>query len=621
MKLPARIRQFHPGWACAIFAGVLLLRLDSLAWLTTSASLLPPGGDMHFYNDWARRILQGHATEHLAFYGLPGYAYLLALVYRVFGYNPFAPGLAQCLLDAGTAVLIYWLTLITLHARRAQSVRDGDTGTSEKIAAALAAAGWAFFVPAQAYSIILMPTAWFVFAFWLIIWRIVRPGAAWTAVEAGLIGLLIGITATAVANILLLVPLALAAVMFKRVSDDCIAWKRCMRGAATLIIGAVVGTAPCWIHNYFVARDPVLLSAHSGVNFWIGNNPNANGYPSFPPGLRAGQAAMLQDSITQAESAAGRPLKRAAVSAYWSEKANDYIRSQPEAWLRLLLLKLRNFWSAFQYDDLSVITNLREQRVLFPGIYFGLAAALSIPGLFFVARFSPQSRWMIAAIGLALAGVLSVFVTERYRLVAVPGLLVFAVYGLSVLWNSLTTMRFRTAAVYLLLLVGATFFVSLPQTRASLWALDAYNSGWQALQNNNLPLAEKKLALAYAYAPTNPETNFALGNVRLAEHQTAEAKLFYNATLKLDPHHKGALNNFGIIELENGNLDRARQYLEQALVEAPNDAKTHYLLAKTLYAKGDLAGAREAIDKALLLKPKQREFVELRAQLNKIHSP
>src|SRR5438270_1417221 len=224
MKLPARIRQFHPAWGCAISAGVLLLRLDSLAWLTTSASLLPLGGDMYFYNDWARRILQGHATEHLAFYGLPGYAYLLALVYRVFGYNPFAPGLAQCLLDAGTAVLIYWLTLITLHARRAQSVRAGDTGTSEKIAAALAAAGWAFFVPAQAYSIILMPTAWFVFAFWLIIWRIVRPGAAWTAVEAGLIGLLIGITATDVANILLLVPLALAAVMFERVSDDCIAW-------------------------------------------------------------------------------------------------------------------------------------------------------------------------------------------------------------------------------------------------------------------------------------------------------------------------------------------------------------------------------------------------------------
>ena len=66
-----------------------------------------------------------------------------------------------------------------------------------------------------------------------------------------------------------------------------------------LLVGVGIGTAPCWVHNYVVTRDPVLLSAHSGINFWIGNNPSANGYPRFPPGLHAGQAAMLQDSITK----------------------------------------------------------------------------------------------------------------------------------------------------------------------------------------------------------------------------------------------------------------------------------------------------------------------------------
>ena len=90
--------------------------------------------------------------------------------------------------------------------------------------------------------------------------------------------------------------------------------------------GVFAGTAPCWAHNYFVAHDRVFLSAHSGINFWIGNNPSATGYPRFPPGLRASQAAMLQDSISAAESAAGHRLKRGEVSQFWSAKARNYIR-------------------------------------------------------------------------------------------------------------------------------------------------------------------------------------------------------------------------------------------------------------------------------------------------------
>src|SRR5438046_9748150 len=62
---------------------------------------------MHFYNDWAKDILHGQFSQHLAFYGLPGYAYLLAFLYKLFGENPFVPGLLQAALDAGIALLIY----------------------------------------------------------------------------------------------------------------------------------------------------------------------------------------------------------------------------------------------------------------------------------------------------------------------------------------------------------------------------------------------------------------------------------------------------------------------------------------------------------------------------------
>ncbi len=459
-----------------------------------------------------------------------------------------------------------------------------------------------------------MPTSWFIFGFWLVIWRLSKSGGIRPA-ECLLLGLFIGLSATLVANILLLVSLILARLLLTSRPSSQSLFLSLVRGSLLVFTGIVIGTSPCWIHNFVIVRDPVFLSGHSGINFWIGNNPMANGYPRFPPGLHPGQAAMLQDSINQAEAAAGHPLKRAEVSAFWSSKAKEYIGSHPVVWVRLIGLKIRNFWSAFQYDDLSVITSLRKQGVIFPGLYFGIVGAFGFPGLLLAIWSAPRSRWIVSAVLLALIGLLSVFITERYRLVAVPGLLICAVYGLSIFWKSLNEARLTRATVYLALLTTATAFVSWPNRQSSLWALDAYNSGWQAIEAGDLPMAEKKLAVAYAYVPTNAETNFALGNLRLSEDRRSEAKSFFRVTLELDPHHKGALNNLGVISLEEGEFARAQRDFERAIVEQPGDAKAHYLLAKALFAEGNLPAARTAIDRALALNPNPREFTELKATL------
>jgi hypothetical protein len=600
--------RFSLGLGHLAFLIVFLVRLWALARLTHSSLLLPTRGDMHFYNDWAREILHGQFTQPLAFYGLPGYAWLLAFFYKLFGENPFVPGLLQAAIDGGIALLIYRICLRSFASLRSTSSKNA------KWIGLLAAVGWAFFVPAQAYSVVLMPTAWFVFVFWFVVWRVARTNAAPDALECFLIALLIGLTATAVATILAVVPLMLAALLLKLKNVNQWGQILAMR-SAIFLAGLALGTSPCWIHNYFIAKDPVFLSAHSGINFWIGNNPEANGYPRFPPGLRAGQAAMLQDSITQAEAAEGRSLKHAEVSAYWSSKANAYVRRHFTDWLKLIGRKLRNFSSAFQYDDLSIITSLREQGVLLPGLSFGIVAAFAIPGIIFGCWLSPQSRWIFAAILLSMFALLAVFITERYRLVAVPGLLIFVAFGLSILWQSLLAQQFQTVAVYLVLLSAATTVVAWPQRDPSLWALDAYNSGWQALESNNLPLAEKKLAVAHAYVPQNAETLFALGNLRLAQNDPSPARSFYLAVLNLEPKHKGTFNNLGVIALDAKQFDEAEKWFRRAEDVDPRNAKTHFLLAKTLLGKGDRAAARTEIGAAIQLKPDQPEFSALKQQI------
>src|SRR6185436_9277260 len=97
MKLvPANPLRFKDGrLAAPLFVVVLVLRLFGLVRLTESQFLFPDAGDMQFYNDWALRILGGHWTDHMAFYGLPLYAYLLAAIYWVCGHNPFVPAFLQ----------------------------------------------------------------------------------------------------------------------------------------------------------------------------------------------------------------------------------------------------------------------------------------------------------------------------------------------------------------------------------------------------------------------------------------------------------------------------------------------------------------------------------------------
>lgn len=603
-----------PGYGTYLFAFVLLVRLVALARLTSSPLLLPSGSDMHFYDDWAKQIVHGDLGHEHAFYGLPLYPYLLAIFYHLFGHSPFVPSLFQVCLEAGTAVLIFKMTVEVLCRTSGREREPAATFVGLS-----AGAAWAFFVPAQAYSIILMPTAWAVFVFWLLVWQIVRTKAAPSAWQCLSFGILVGIAAMGVATVLFLVPLVIAALCFRPAAGSSARVPSFLSGrlaaAALFFLGIAAGTSPCWIHNRFIARDPVFLSAHDGINLWLGNNPEATGYPHFP-GLRAGQAQMLRDSIELAETAAGQSLKRSEISRYWSRKARDYISSNPGPWLKLMFRKIGNFWNAFEYDDLGVITNLRAHGIIFPGLRFGLVAALGLSGALFSWRAVPASRWVVAAILLHLLAILPVFVTERYRLTVVPGLLVLGALGLERLWQRCAFQNYGRAALQLGVIGASAWIVTIPRLDPSLWALEAYNSGRFALETDNLPTAEHHLLRALTLVPNNAETNFALGNLRLAQRDSTAAKGFYETVLKLDPRHKGALNNLGVLALNENQAALAGDYFRRSLASEPRDAKTHYLLAKALAAGGNQNEARIEAARAVELDPYQPEFKALSDHLS-----
>jgi tetratricopeptide (TPR) repeat protein len=591
------------------------VRLIALNELSASPYFLPEKSDMKFYNDWALRIAKGEWTTGQAFYGLPGYAYLLGIIYSVAGHDPYLIGLLQALCDSATAVVIY---KICRHILRAGFTESRHWLTTD-FPGLLGAAAWIFCLPAQAYSVILMPTAWMICAFWWLVYWVIstRSQSAWKPWL--FMGLAAGLVANMIATILFLVPLIAAGALWRLGSVRPLKSQLWKMGAAffCMIVGVFLGAAPCWMHNYFIAGEPVLFSAHSGINFWIGNNPEASGYPRIPQGIRASQEGLLLDSISLAEKAEGRPLKRAEVSKYWSDKADNYIRSHPTEWLKLMAVKFRNFWNAFQYDDISTISLLRQEGIIPGGLRYGVISAFGIAAMFFIGWKHRASRWVIAAILLHMLALLPVFVTERYRLAAVPGLIILAAIFIYEFWRALVEQKWLITAGSAAAVVASALFVSWPQSEPGLWSLDYYNTGIKALNGGNTDLAQKNLETAFSYVASNAETNFALGNLWMERGKMEEAKAFYRRTLELNPEHVSAWNNLGVIAIQQQQWEAAKAFLSEAAKLEPASAKVHYLLARTYLELHDKTSARQEIEQAIRFNPDQPEFQQLYEEIRR----
>jgi hypothetical protein len=627
---PLRAKPLSTGFSLEIglFLLALLARGFSLFRLASSPFLLSDSGDMKFYHVWAMSISHGNWTDGQAFYGLPGYAFFLAAIYWIADFvfflagwghslplgqpHPLLIGSMQAVADALIAVLIFKIARGVFSTESISERKSLEPGFClPELIGFTGALGWILFEPAQTFSMILMPTTWLVLTFWFVVYCILSVKAAppwkpWLGV-----GALIGVVAMMVATILFLVPLLLAAIISKVRP-----FRSILAASFILLAGVFAGLSPCWIHNYFLAKEPVLLSAHSGVNLYIGNNPLANGYPRIPPGLRAGQAGMLKDSITMAELVAGHKLKRFEVSQFWSLRAKRYIREHLWDWTKLMGVKFVNFWNSFQYDDLSLVSLFSQERILIPGLRFGVVAALGIPGLIMVGWKNCRSRWIVAAILLHMAALLPVFITERYRLAVVPGLLIMASAGAFEFWRAICRSNWSFGATYFAIAFLSAGFVSRAPSDEALWSLDYYNTGIKAIEAGRFDLAQFQLERAYAYSPSNSEVNFALGNLWIGRKNREKAKLFYTNAIKINPRHSGAFNNLGVFEMEEKHWENADQLFQRSLAVEPDDAKTMYLLAKTKLALGRPQEARALIVKALMLKPDQPEFERLRNEIN-----
>lgn len=158
-----------------------------------------------------------------------------------------------------------------------------------------------------------------------------------------------------------------------------------------------------------------------------------------------------------------------------------------------------------------------------------------------------------------------------------------------------------------------------------------YLYGSAALQNNNLPAAEKSLiryaslrpqdgrgclalGLAYAAQPekledarkqlqhciqTNPsdfESKYQLGLSYKTQGETAKAIEYLEAAIKDAPDYALALRDLGAVYLQSGAELKARVVLEKSVAINPNDADTHFQLSRLYNLTGETDLAKKHLE-------------------------
>jgi len=583
--------------------------------------------DAQHYDAWAARIAAGDwLGGSTPFFFDPGYAYFLA-GFRLLDAGHAAVRVAQILLGLGTTVL-------TLR------IAAGIAGRRAGIAAGLLVATY---LPLVFFEGLLLKTTLEVFLGTLLLHLVLASIEGAGAPRFLALGVLAGLTCLVKTTFLVVLPVLVAWTWWAgRRAGRARPWI----GATSLAAGASLVLACLALRNRVAGGEWVMPTTASGINFYIGNGPEADGARREPDFMRALPEHEEGDGLREAARRAGHALSPAEASRFWWGESLRAIAADPSRWMHLLGVKLRLLLHRLEVtDNISIDFVKRWVPILrwpLPGWW--LIAPLGLAGLAALAWTREPARVLLAAfVGAHVAGMLLFHVTDRYRVALVPALVILGVAALSDAWRKRGGVAIGTA---LAAIVGLVFTNVLPHP--------VYASG-QSLANHQemlgaaaaeagdtaTALAAFRQAVIEAPARKTPHFNLAAALHGLA-HDDVAALAEAREALRIDPAYGDASFLAGEILLDSGRseeaaaayadaaraghrpadawrsaaaawgragrLDDAQRAIDEALRIAPEDADVLAMLGNIRFSLGDHVGALDAWERALAARPADAEL-------------
>ena len=382
-------------------------------------------------------------------------------------------------------------------------------------------------------------------------------------VHFGVAGLFLGLFAITRPNILFCLPPLMVWLYAFGVPDGL---AKVERARSWLIRSALVAAAvtlcvaPVTLRNWLVTDDFVLISSQGGVNFYIGNNPKSDGKTAIVPGTRASWWGGFEDTVRIAERARGRELKPSEVSDYWLEEGLAFLRAEPTAALALYWRKLRLLLDAVEIsNNQNIYFFIEHTGFLSLPIFvsFWMLAPLALAA----AIRLPRDRWWWLLNGFVvtyLASFLLFFVTARYRLPAVPCLILMASAFLVRSrdeWGGGERRRTLWSAALVAVLLGLVLLNSTPYPKVDL---DGPSTG-----------------------------HFTLGSAFIEKKQPRKAIPHFEKSARLgDPHRSGSYLQLGALYLELGEEGKALSHFRKSI---DFETRRWAEVADFLLAEGDVA--------------------------------
>ena len=541
--------------------------------------------DPAYYHQWANRILGGDFIGEPVFYGLPLYPFFLALGYKVFGGSVFAVKLIQACLGVVTLFLIY---------------KIGEKIASRRVG--LVAAGLAaFYGPLFFHEQIFIPEA-----LSLPLYAASFYGACVftdepTAKKGVFIGILFGLATLTKAGILLFVPVFTAVLLFREMRSS---RRRFLPIFLSLLFFLAV-LAPVSAHNIVYGKDKVLLTSHAGFNFYIGNNPDAEGVFVAPEGTGGNVESQTQDSKMIAEKALGKPLKPSEVSRYWSDKAWDFIRQNPAQFLKLCGRKVLLFFSADEISDVDdyVFSKNFSPVLKFPWLDFAVLGPLVILGLFLSARSIRYRFWVYAWVVCYLLGLVTFFVNARYRMPILSVFFPVAAVAVVAIYDQIKKRNWRALSIcFLVLALGIG--VSQLHLVGTNWARDYVNAGDAYQEKKEFTRAVELYKRALEIDPGSDKANLAMGIVSTKLGRDEEAKDFYLKSLSINSSNSQAYNNLGMWYDRQGDLETAKAHFLKAIELKPSSPQAHNNLGMIYGKMGEDEKALSEFEASLKINPR-----------------
>ena len=575
-------------WMMVIFAAAFSIRLLYLIQIQSIPLFYLLAGDGRTYDEWAQRIAAGDWLGSGVFYQAPLYPYFLGVMQFTFGHDLWAIRMVQVLLGSVSCVLIF-LAGEKLFSRTAA------------IAAGLMLG---FYAPAVFFDGVIDKSVLDVFLLSMLVWVLLgaASGRQWRQwLGAGAILALLGLSRENALVLALVVPIWIVIYFSDQSVKNRAAW------VGFFSLGLLLVLIPVGLRNFAVGGEFKLTTSQLGANFFIGNNPVADGTYGSVRKIIGEPQLEGSDATRLAERETGRKMTPGEVSDFWLQKSWTYIRTEPFQWARLLGKKWLMVWNAREVedsDDFYIYSKWSLVLTILGWItHFGVLAPLAALGIW-VSRRQWRGLWLLYAMILSLALSVAIFyIFGRYRFPLVPLLTLFAGAAVAELGN-LFRNRGRSLAVAFVVLLASALIVNWP-----IYGIHGPGSvGYNNLSNAYYKQGKVTEAInaarqALQVEPDLGVAHYNLGNLYAAQGKFDIAKQYFERAMAIYPNYAEVRTNYGQLIAERGDLETGIRYFRQAIRLNPSIIRAHLNLGVALAKEGQLEEAIQPLRQAAELNP------------------